>query len=106
MVTQPIPYESIYRSYFRKSVAGSTPNQEAYNKTMNQVRAFVEWIFGDIIKYFTFFDYKKDLRTGLSAVGKMYITCVVMSNAHTYLCSSTTVTFFELQPPSVDSYFL
>ena len=91
---------------FRNTVEGLTPEQEAYNKSMSQVRASVEWIFGDIIKYFAFLDYKKDLKIGLSAVGKMYITCALMRNAHTCLYGSTTSAFFDLDPPSIDSYFM
>ena len=32
-----------------------------------------EWIFGDIINYFKFLDFKRNLKIGLSSVGKMYI---------------------------------
>ena len=40
---------------------------------MSEVRVAVEWVFGDILNYFAFLDFKKDLKVGLSAVGKMYI---------------------------------
>ena len=52
---------------------------------MKEVRAFVEWMFSDIINYFTFLDFKKDLKIGLSLVGKMYIVCVLLHNARTNL---------------------
>lgn len=41
---------------FRKTFAGLTSDQEAYNKAMNQVRTSEKWIFGDIIKNFAFLD--------------------------------------------------
>ena len=42
---------------------------------MSGVRIGVEWVFGDIVNYFKFLDYKKNLKIGLLAVGKMYIVC-------------------------------
>ena len=39
---------------------------------MSAVRASVEWLFADIINYFKFLDFKKNLRIGLSQVGKLY----------------------------------
>ena len=50
-----------------------TPQMEEYNKAMSAVRISVEWIFGDIINYFKFLDFKKNLKISLRAVGKMYI---------------------------------
>ena len=53
--------------------AGITPQMELYNKAMSAVRMSVEWLFGDIINYFKFLDFKKNLKISLSAVGKMFI---------------------------------
>ena len=39
-----------------------TPDMEAFNKSMSNVRVSVEWIFGDIVNYFKFMDFKKILR--------------------------------------------
>ena len=46
---------------------------EEFNKSMSSVRVAVEWIFGDIINYFKFLDFKKNLKIGLSQIGKLYI---------------------------------
>ena len=54
-----------------------TDIQKEWNKSMSQVRVSVEWIFGDIITYFKFLDFKKNLKIYLSAVGKMYVTCAL-----------------------------
>ena len=45
---------------------------EIFKEKMSAVRASVEWLFADIINYFKFLDFKKNLRIGLSQVGKMY----------------------------------
>ena len=37
------------------------PLMRAYNKSMSEVRTSVECIFGDIINYFKFLDFKKNL---------------------------------------------
>ena len=39
--------------------AGITPQMEEFNKAMSSVRISVEWLFGDIINYFKFVDFKK-----------------------------------------------
>ena len=44
--------------------AALTPQQEAFNLSMSKVRISVEWVFGDIVEYFTFLDFKKDLKVG------------------------------------------
>ena len=72
---------------------------------MSKVRIAVEWVFGDITNYFAFLDFKKDLKIGLSAVGKMYISCAVLRNAHTCLYKSTTSDYFNIDPPTLQQYF-
>ena len=73
---------------------------------MSKVCISVEWLFGDIINYFKFLDFKKYLKIGLSAVGKMYIVCALLRNAHTCLYNSNTSEFFEIDPPRLDEYFI
>lgn len=45
-----------------------TPQQAVYNKSMSQVRVSVEWLFRDIIDWFKFLDFKKNLKIGLSPI--------------------------------------
>lgn len=82
-----------------------TPDQAAFNKSMSTVRVSVEWIFGDIVNYFAFLDFKKNLKIGLSPVGKMYIICALLHNARTCLYKNTSSAFFGIDPPSIDLYF-
>ena len=79
-----------------------TPEMEEYNQSMSSVRVAVEWIFGDITNCFKFVDLKKNLKIGLSQVGKMYIVCAILRNALTCLDGNTTSKFFELDPPTLD----
>ena len=45
--------------------AGTTPMQLEYNKAMSKVRSSVEWVFGEILNYFKFLDFKKNLKIQL-----------------------------------------
>lgn len=47
---------------------------------MSKVREVVEWVFSDIVIYFVFLDFKKNLKIGLSLVGVMYLVCVLFRN--------------------------
>ena len=73
---------------------------------MSKVKAEVEWIFADVVNYFKFLDFKKNLKISLSAVGKMYLSCAIILNAHTCLYGSTTLTYFGVDPPILNQYFL
>ena len=82
-----------------------TPLQEAFNTSMSGVRESVEWLFRDIVEYFKFIDFKKNLKIQLSSVGKYYIVCAIFRNAMTCLCGNHTSTFFDLEPPILQEYF-
>ena len=62
-----------------------TPREHDWNKSMSQVRVSVEWIFGDIVNYFKFLDFKKNLKIGLSHIGKAYIVSALFHNARAIL---------------------
>ena len=82
-----------------------TPLQQIFNASMSSVRTIVEWVFGDIVNYFSFMDFRKNLKIGLSAIGKMYIVCALLTNARTCFYSSTTSNFFNLPLPQFMSTF-
>ena len=85
---------------------GITPQMEAFNNSMSSVRTSVEWLFGDIVNYFKFIDFKKTQKIPLSAVGKMYIVCAILRNAMTCLYGNFTSDFFDIDPPTLQDYFL
>ena len=82
-----------------------TDLQKQWNKAMNATRASVEWVFGDIVNYMKFLDFHKNLKIQLSAVGKMYIVCVILQNARSCFYGSVTSEFFDCQPPNIENYF-
>ena len=99
-----VPIESSTAPYSRN--AALTPMQEDYNKTMSKVRSSVEWVFGEIVNYFAFLDFKKKMKVQLSAVGKMYLVCALLTNAHTCLYKSNTSQYFDIDPPILEEYFI
>ena len=82
-----------------------TPEMQAFNESMSKVRTSVEWLFGDIINYFKFLDFKKNLKISLSSIGKMYVVAAILRNALTCMQSNSTSKFFAVEPLTVDEYF-
>jgi len=58
-----------------------TDELKAYNTAMSTVKSSLEWLFLDIVNYFKFLDFKKNLKLGLSSIGKMYIVSARLQNA-------------------------
>ena len=88
---------------FRNAVL--TPQMQEFNAAMSALRISVEWLFGDIINYFKFLDFKNNLKVGLSSVGKMYLVGAIIRNAHTCLYHNQTSDFFSVDPPTLQDYF-
>eukprot|EP00795_Rhopilema_esculentum_P015955 gene15955-biopygen5338 len=82
----------LQRSFARR--AALTPDELAFNQSMSHVRINVEWVFGDIINSFKFVDFKKNLKIGLSSVGKFYAVSALLRNALTCLYGNSTAKFF------------
>ena len=80
-------------------------DQELWNQRMSAVRVSVEWLFGDIVNYSKFIDFKKNLKIQLSAVGKMYIVYTILTNTRKCFHGSATSKVFELEPPNIHDYF-
>ena len=72
---------------------------EAYNASMSAVRSSVEWLFSQLFQ-------ASWLKIGLRSVGKMYIVSALLQNAHTCLYGNQTSTFFDLDPPTLEEYFV
>ena len=85
--------------------ANLTGDQQLWNSRMSSVRVSVEWLFGDIVNFFKFVDFKKNLKVQLSAVGKIYLVCTLLTNARNCLYGNTTSKYFGLEPPLLAQYF-
>ena len=76
-----------------------------FNKAMSSARVSVEWVFGEITEYFAFVDFKKNEKIALSEVGTMYRMSALLRNARTCLYGTSTSTFFDIDPPTLEEYF-
>ena len=65
----------------------------------------MEWVFKEILICFKFIDFLKDLKIGLSPVGKTYDVCALLQNAFTCLYGSNTAKYFGIEPPTLEFYF-
>ena len=76
---------------------------------MSSVHVSMEWLFGEIVKYFLlqskFVDFKRAMSIGLSPIGKIYIVCALLQNAYACLCGNIVSDYFGVQPPSLEAYF-
>ena len=82
-----------------------TQEQIDFNSSMNKVRVTVEWMFGEVTNNFKFTDFKKNLKIGLSCVGKFYKVTAVLTNAHTCLYKNNVSQYFAIDPPLLEEYF-
>ena len=81
-----------------------TAQQTEFNKSMSKVRVSVEWVFRDIVNFFKFIDFKKNLKVRLSAVGKMYMVCALLQNCRTCLYGNIASGYFDCDPPDINTY--
>ena len=95
------PLRSQLQRPFRS--AHITPLQNEWNKAMSRVS--VEWVFGGIINYYKFLDFRKNEKIQLSAVGKMYIVCALLLIARSCFYGNSASSFFDCNPPSIQEYF-
>jgi len=72
---------------------------------MSKVCVSVKWVFREIVSYFKFCEFNKNLEIGLSPVGKKYSVCALLRNIITCLYGSNTADYFEVQPPALHYYF-
>ena len=60
-----------------------TPEMREFNREMSRVTVSVEWMFGNITNYFSFIDFKKQMKLHLSPIDKIYFVAALLQNAYT-----------------------
>ena len=76
-----------------------------FNSSMSKVRVTVEWMFGEVINNFKFTDFKKNLKIGLSCVGKFHRVSAILTNAHTCHYKNNVTQYFAIDPPLLEESF-
>lgn len=69
-----------------------TAQEKAFNRATSKVRTSA------------FLDFKKNLKVLLQPVGKYYIVASLLINCHACLYGSVTGKYFNLNPPSLETY--
>ena len=82
-----------------------TPQMARFNDHMSEVIVAIEWMFGCISNYYKFVEFQKQLKIGLSPVGKMYLVCGILQNAHTCLYGNIISDYFGVDSPDLLTYF-
>ena len=80
-----------------------TDDEQEFNSRMSKVWTCVEWGFGKICQNFAYLDFKKNLKILLQPVGRYYLVACILINCHTCLYGSQTTTYFNLDPPSLET---
>ena len=83
---------NLQRAFGRRPVL--IPEENSFKQSMSKVRISVERLFGDILNNFKFVDLRKNLKIGLSEVGKIYTVSALFRNAITCLHGNYT-SFFD-----------
>ena len=68
-----------------------TPQMQTFSVSMSKDRESVEWLFNDVATSWKFIDFKKNLKIGLSSVGKMYLVCAMLQNFSMETCHQSTL---------------
>ena len=82
-----------------------TPLQNVWNKELSSVRVSVEWVLGDVIIYYKFLNFRKNLKIQLNTVGKKFIVSALLHNARSCFHGNSTSSFLDCNPPSIQEYF-
>ena len=82
-----------------------TPQVARFNERMSEVRIAVEWMFGCVSNCYKFIEFQKQLQIGLRPVGKLYLVCGILQNAHTCLHGNIVPDYFAVDPPNLVTYF-
>jgi nuclease HARBI1 len=70
------------------------------------MRVSVEWLYGDVVRYWSALDMTRQLKIQQTPVAQIYIVAVLLTNCITILRrSNTTSQYFQVEPPSIEEYF-
>ena len=81
-----------------------SPQEHEFNQRLSAVRVSVEWGFGKILQHFSYLGFKKNQKVLLQPVRKYYLVGTILTNCHTCLYGSQTSTFFNISPPTLETY--
>lgn len=81
-----------------------TDEQREFNTTMSKLRICVEWEFGELFEQFAFLRYKFNQKIFLQPLKKYMFVSTILKNCQTCLYGSQTSIYFNIFPPTLESY--
>jgi hypothetical protein len=74
------------------------------NRALSSVREVIEWDYGEVGKYWAMTHYKYGLRMMGVPVAKIYLTALILRNAHCTMNGNLTSSYFEFMPPTFETW--
>lgn len=102
------PFRTHLRSRHKANRVGAviTERQALENSVMAKVRISIEWHYGNLCTLFPFLDYKRNLKIRLQPLASLYFVATFLRNCHVCLYENNTSRYFNLPPPSLESFAL
>jgi hypothetical protein len=85
--------------------SSTSPSHRACNLKMAKLRINVEMCFGNIKQFFSFIDFRKNLKNSLQPVGQIYRVGVLLSNARSCCYGNSSSACSDMRPPTLNDYF-
>ncbi len=81
------------------------PASVAFNAVMCPLRVSVEWGYEKIVRYWAFFDLKKQMKIHGSAIDPMWRLAIFFTNCLTWAKGGNRISkYFDIQPLSLEEY--
>ena len=82
-----------------------SPEEKEVNTRMSACRVSIEWAFGEVLQYFAFVDFPKQMKIMEKPVASMYECAVFFTNLITISRGGNkTSIFFHMKTPTFQEY--
>ena len=78
--------------------------QADYNRQFASCRESVEWGFGKVYALWPYLDFEKLQKSNLAPTEEDFMVGVWLTNLHTCAYGSTTSSYFNCYPPTLEEY--
>lgn len=82
-----------------------TPEEQQFSKAISQVRVLVAWLLGEIVSYFTFLNFKKNLKNRLKSCWLNVFCLWALQKRLQLSLSIKYLEVFGIDPPQIRNYF-
>ncbi|KAE9023074.1 hypothetical protein PF010_g14479 [Phytophthora fragariae] len=79
--------------------------RQTVNKAMSKVRVSVEWSYGEITRYFSYLDFKRQQQVVTTPVATLYKLGILFTNCITIARGRNNSKYFNCPSPTFDEYF-